>query len=507
MKAIAIRSYAGGEPGTLDGGLAATQLAAQARKGTHAALATRLLAIVTTAASITIFARLISPAQFGVWAIAGLPLGLMTIVRELGLVPSIVQAPSLTREQQDAYFWTSVAISLACAGLLAAAAPLLAHFYQAPLLQPVLWACSIALAISGLGLVHAALLRRRLQYGKLVVLEGGGMLCGLVAGLAVGFLRRDVWAFVAGYVASAAWMSASAWVLCRWLPGARPGRFNLAFSLQIAFSNLLTFTGNNVGLLVGYRFGAADLGYFNRGQQLFNLVHLAVLTPLTEVGFALLCRLRSDAVAYRHAYVALARRVALLFMPYAAVLPLVSGDLIRVLLGPEWAPAAPVLAWFAPAVAGQAFAALFAQLMMSQGRGGELRNWAVVDLLLRAGGALLGSAYGIAGMAAGFSLATLLFTVPMMVSIAGRSGPVGLRDQAAAWWPGLATAAGAALAGGAAAIAAERYGLEPGLARLLLVGGSAALAWGALCAVVRPARDALLGRVYGDANGKSSAAA
>ena len=61
-------------------------LAAKARRGTHSLFATRLLSVLLTFASITILARLIPPADFGVWAMAGLALGLATIIRELGLV-------------------------------------------------------------------------------------------------------------------------------------------------------------------------------------------------------------------------------------------------------------------------------------------------------------------------------------------------------------------------------------------------------------------------------------
>jgi PST family polysaccharide transporter len=474
----------------------ASQLAAQARDGTHAALATRLLSIVCTAASITILARLIAPADFGVWAMTIVPLGAMTILRELGLASSMVRARSLTQEEQDACFWTSVAMSLAAAALLALAAPMLSSLYEAPLLRPVLWACCISVAVSGLGLVHVALLRRGLQYRRLMVIEGGGILCALVAGLAGAFVWRDVWALVAGHVASALWMCASAWMLCRWRPApprARLAAIDLSFSLQVMLSNLLTFAGNNVGLLVGYRFPAAQLGFFNRGQSVFNLANFALLTPITEVGFALLCRLKSER-AYREAYVALARRVAVLFIPYAAVLPILSGDLVRTLLGPAWDPAAPILAWFAPAVVAQAFAALFAQLMMSQGRGAELRNFAAVDLLARAGGATLGSPFGVAGMAAGFSLAAFVVSVPLMAWIGGRSGPVRPSDQICALWPGVVLAAAAAVAAAAAAVAAQELGMSAGWSRLLFVGGGAALAWGAVCVLVRPARDALLGR-------------
>ena len=474
----------------------AAHLEAKARKGTHAVLATRLLSVICTAASITILARLIPPADFGVWAMAAVPLGLMTIVRERGLVYSIVQAGRLGREQTNAYFWTSVAASLAAAALLALAAPLLSKLYEAPLLRPVIWVCCLSLAVSGFGLVHGALLRRGLQYDRLMVIEGGGIVCALAASLAGAFLWRDVWALVVGHVASALWMTASALILCRWMPGApqrKPAVIDLSFSRQVTLSNLLTFAGNNVGLVVGYRFPAAELGFFNRGQQLFNLANFAFLTPITEVGFALLCRLGSEG-AYTRAYAALARRVAVLFIPYAVVLPIVADDLVLALLGPAWDAAAPILAWFAPAVLAQAFAALFAQLMMSQGRGAELRNFTAVDLLVRAGGAMLGSHFGVAGMAAGFSLATFIVSVPLMAWIAGRSGPVKMRHQLAAMWPGavLAVAAGAGAAAGV--LAAQAVGFQAGWSRLFLVAGTAAFAWAVLCIPLRPARDALLGK-------------
>lgn len=469
-------------------------LAAQARRGMHAVLATRVLSVVCTAASIAVLARLIAPADFGLWAMAVVPLGLMTIVRELGLVPAIVQAGELRPDQRDAYFWTSVAVSLAAAALLALAAPLVAALYDAPGLRPVIWACCVSLALSGLGLVHAALLRRELQYDRLVLIEGGGMLCALLAQLVGAFVWRDVWALVAGHIASAAWMSVSALALCRWMPAAPRARpVNLPFSLEVTASNVLTFASNNVGLVAGYRFPAADLGYFNRGQQLFNLANFAFLTPITEVGFTLLCRVKSQS-AYARAYVALARRVAVLFIPYAVVLPITAADLVRALLGPQWDAAAPILAWFAPAVLAQAFSALFTQLMMSQGRGAELRNFAAADLVVRAAGAVLGSAFGVAGMAAGFSLATLVVSVPLMVWIASRHGPVRPHHHFSALWPGVVLAAAAATAAGAVTAATEGIGMTAGWSRLLLVGGAAALAWCGACAVLRPAREALLGR-------------
>jgi PST family polysaccharide transporter len=191
---------------------------------------------------------------------------------------------------------------------------------------------------------------------------------------------------------------------------------------------------------------------------------------------------------------ALARRVAVLFIPFAAVLPIVSGDLIRALLGPAWAPASPILACFGPAVFGQAFASVFAQLLTSQGRGNELRRWAVLDLIGRGGAAIIGSQFGLVAMAAGFSLATFFLTFPLMAWIAGRGGPVKLRHQVVAIWPGLLLGAAATAGALSGDLGAKALDLSTGWSRLLFVGGAAAMAWAVVCLLLPPARDALLGK-------------
>jgi PST family polysaccharide transporter len=285
------------------------------------------------------------------------------------------------------------------------------------------------------------------------------------------------------------------------LPG-RPrlesGGMNFRFSIELTSYNVVTYFANNIGLLAGYRLGAMQLGFFSRAQQFFHLAHTSLLAPVTDVGFSLLCRLPSEQ-DYRQAYVAMARRAWLLVLPLALVLPIIAEDLILALLGRAWAPAAPILAWFALAIVARSFAALFAQLLTSQRRGPELYRWAMVDLALRAAGAFAGSPFGVVGIAAGFSLAGFFVTLPWMAWIAGRSGPVKLRDQWDAVWPALAVGVAAATAASIVLFGAMRIGLDAGWPRFLLIGAASAAAAAALVFVIRPAREALLGTAIAEA--------
>ena len=475
--------------------LALDELAARARKGTHALLATRVLAAISTAVSIAILPRLIPPADFGIWAMATLAFGALTIVRQLGLVACIARAPSLTPREQDAYIWASIWLSLGTALVLSAAAPLLARFYGTPLLEPITWILAAVLVAEGLGFVQTAILRRELRYEKVAWIEGSGTLVTLCTVVTCALLWGDVWALLAGQVAYGVWTTIAAWLAYGRLPG-RPVRggktIDLRFSVHLTSYNVVTYLANNIALVAGFRLGALHVGFLNRALQFFHITYTSLLVPVTDVALSLLCRL-GNGEEYRRGYVAMAQRAWMLVLPLALVLPLISEDLMLCLLGAAWLPAAPLLAWFAPAIITRGFASLFAQLLTSQGRGTELHRWALVDLGLRAAGAFAGAPFGPAGIAAGFSLVGFLVTLPCMLWIAGRQGPVGWREQLDAARPAALVGLAAAAAAGAMFFATTRLGMHAGWTRFLLIGSAAATAAAMATLMILPARRALLG--------------
>jgi len=455
-------------------------------------LATRVLQVLSTAVSIAILPRFIPPADFGIWAMAALAFGGLTLVRQFGLVACIARAPALSVREQDAYFWTSIWLSAGAAIVLALGAPLLARLYETPLVETVSWVLALVLIVEGAGFVQTALLRRELRYDKVALIEGSGTVVTLATSVTCALIWGNVWALLAGQVVYGIWTTVAATVVHGRLPG-RPrleaGGLDVGFSIQLTAYNVVTYFANNIGLLAGHRLGATQLGFFSRAQQFFHITHQSLLVPVTDVALSLLCRLRAEA-DYRRAYVAMARRAWMLVLPLAMVLPIIADDLMLCLLGPAWRPAAPVLAWLALAIVARGFAALFAQLLTSQGRGRELHRWAIVDLAVRAAGAFAGSPFGVVGIAAGFSLVSFFVTLPWMARIAGRSGPVKLGDQLDAAWPAAAVGTAAALAAAAALLLSA---MDAGWMRFVLVGGAAAVAGGIATFAIPAARQALLG--------------
>src|SRR5687768_6895479 len=107
-----------------------------ARAGTImlAAQATSLgLSIMATA----VLARVLTPREFGLVAMAATLVGLVRTFRDLGLANAAVQQRDITHRQASSAFWLNVRSSLLLTVGVAAMAPALAWFYGEPLLLPV----------------------------------------------------------------------------------------------------------------------------------------------------------------------------------------------------------------------------------------------------------------------------------------------------------------------------------------------------------------------------------
>src|SRR5262249_60138859 len=106
-----------------------------------------------------IVSRLLSPSDYGLLAMAGLPIGFLMLVGDLGVGPVVVQAPTLQRPQLQALFAVALWAYLLGAIVAFASAPVAAAFFAEPRLSSIGCVLSLTFVFSGLFVVAPALLR------------------------------------------------------------------------------------------------------------------------------------------------------------------------------------------------------------------------------------------------------------------------------------------------------------------------------------------------------------
>ncbi|MET3926353.1 O-antigen/teichoic acid export membrane protein [Devosia sp. 2618] len=244
-------------------------------------------------------ARLLSPEDIGIIAMVLAVTGLGDLVRDFGLSMAAVQAKTISDAERTNLFWANVAISLALFAALLVLAPHLAVVFSDVRLTQVLWLCSSVILFNGACAQFKADLNRNLRFGILGLVEAGSQAIGLCLGILVAYLTGSYMALVVMLLATAISELAMAASFASWRPGAPDLKVSITrfakFGAGLAGTQLLAYLakrGDNV--VLGYGWGAAAVGLYDRAYSLVMAPVTQILVPLTRVAVPLLGQLRDD---------------------------------------------------------------------------------------------------------------------------------------------------------------------------------------------------------------------
>jgi O-antigen/teichoic acid export membrane protein len=388
-------------------------LGRRAVRGAAVTTAGQGLRLAIQLASVVIMARLLTPADVGLFAMVMSIAGIAEVFRDFGLSQAAVQAPVLTREQRDNLFWINAAIGAALAVAVFLSSWGIAALYGREELAPLAQLASLTFLFSGLATQFRASLNRMLRFTSLATTDVIAAVVGLGAGIVVALTGAGPWALVAQLLGTAFATLVLVAVFAGWLPGlpnrgAAVGGF-IRFGWNMVATQMVTYVGNNVdSVVIGIRFGASQLGIYNRAFQLVMNTANQLRAPITSVAVPVLSRLQDEGKRYWDFV-----RVGQVGLGYTivVVLSFIIGGAVPVtalLLGPRWAEAAPVLSLLAVAAVFQTLNSASYWVYISKGITGPLFRYNLVSVAIKVTCILVGSQWGMIGVAVGYAIAPTL---------------------------------------------------------------------------------------------------
>ena len=430
--------------------------------GSAVTLGAQGVKVVVQFATIVVLARLLSPADFGLFAIVAAFLTIFELFKDLGLSSATVQRRHITHRQVSTLFWMNVLLGTAIAGLFAFAASAIAKVYGEPVLAELAPVAALTLVLTGVAAQHLAVLRRQMRFSALAGVQTGAEIVAMAAALGAAMSGYGIWSLVIQRLAWSAVIAVGAWVATGWRPGL-PGRFAdvrglVAFGGNVTAAMVLGRCAGSVDkILIGWYWGAVPLGLFERAQKLINMPIQNVNMPLSAVALPMLSRLADRPDRYRRAYIAIVERVALAVAPAAGLIVAAAAPLVDLILGPQWGDMAPVLAWLGVSAVYMPLTYTLSWLYMSQDRTAEMLRAAAVNTVLTIGAIAIALPFGLVAVAAALALSGALVRVPVLFWLVSRRGPLSPGD----FFRMLALpSAGAAAAAGAVAAAGSLAGVQ-----------------------------------------------
>jgi len=401
--------------------------------------------LVVTAA----LARLLTPEDYGLAGLATVYIGLAAILSQFGISAALVQRPELTPRYVRAGFTATVVIGVLTTTLVWLTAPFAAAALGNAALTPVIRGLSFTFVVANPGVVAEALLQRHLAWRALMWADVAAFVIGYaLPALALATAGYGVWALVGSAVGLNLVRSAALLKLQEHPKWPRVGpeirellRYGSGFTLARVF-NYGAQQGDN--LVVGRVLGIVALGYYNRAFKLMLIPVTYFATVTTRVLFPVMSRLQGDRERLRSTYLTGAAVLGLVSAPLSALMVVLAPEIVGVVLGPKWAP---TIVPFQLLTASVVLRNVYLMAYCLDGAMGAMRNRTLRDGIYALAvlmGSLIGTRFGLAGVATGVVVAIAVNYVvgaAMSLRMLGATWRAYARSQLPAFGLGLLTAA------------------------------------------------------------------
>ncbi len=334
----------GGAASPLPAGAA---LKARAARGAMALLirsgATGLAAMVGG----IVLARILTPSEFGVYAITAFCATFLSLFADVGLGGAIIQK----REQpSQADLRTVFTIQLVLASLLVvggfiAAGPIAAAYHLSAAAAWLMRALVATLLISVIRTVPAVLLERELRYSRLATVDAVQAVAFQVTAVVAALLGCGVWSFAWATVISSAAGVVLAYCLSPWRPGLGfdrgAARRLLSFGIAYQTQSILSFVKDAMTpTMVAVLAGAAAVGYINWAFTVAS-VPLLVTGSLWQVTFPAFARAAHDPLLLGRMVDRAVHLGAIVMLPISFSIMALAPQIVDYVFGTKWEPALP----------------------------------------------------------------------------------------------------------------------------------------------------------------------
>ncbi|MDX2150584.1 MAG: oligosaccharide flippase family protein [Bryobacteraceae bacterium] len=370
-----------------------------------------------------ILARLLAPSDYGLIGMVLVFVSVLSSVQEAGPAQAVIRFG-----KDPAAFplcaFTGAALGLIMALVLFTAAPAVAAFYALPALEPVVRTMSCVLLFNGLRSASQGELLRGFQFKRVTLIETVAGLVGAAVAVALAAAGFGVWALVANLVSASVLQAAlvlrAAPPRYAPLPGGQLTRRILAWSLPALGAVLLWQLYINAdSFIIGKLLGSEQLGYYAIAFRLAMLLNDRLGAVVSRVSFSSLSAMQDETERAAAHWLALLERMSLVTYPFLAFLYLCREEVILVLLGAKWLPAADPLRYLAIGAAFRSISPVTVNFLATQG----YTRWNFVfsllnALLLPAGFWWGATTMGVSGVALAW---VMVFPLPLLVVVSRAS--------------------------------------------------------------------------------------
>lgn len=331
----------------------------------------RIIFASLTFISITVLARILTPEDYGLVAIASVVTVLIQSVAQIPVGQALIRLKKLERSHFDTAFTVSCIRTTFLASVICVAAHPTSVFYSKPQVELVLYVMAASTFISGLTNPKFILFEKNLDFKKHFVTSSMSTLVVFCLSIAIAVLYESYWALVLGSIAGQLINVIITYALLPYVPRLSLKKFREVFNFAVWLSlgNLLNqLQWNFDQLVIGKFLGVSKLGIYNMGVRIASLPSHEIIVPLLRTLYPAFSSLADDKKRLTDAFLLTQSTLIAVALPLGIGVALYAEAIIMLLVGEQWLDSVIVVQLLAAIQAFQSTTAGARALAMSQGK-------------------------------------------------------------------------------------------------------------------------------------------
>lgn len=295
-----------------------------------------------------LLARLLSPEDYGIIAMANVVIEILNVFVNYGLGTAIIHNKDADQEEISTCFWASLILGIVMYALIVCLAGPVSGYFEMPLLKQVIPVMGLQIVFAVINSVQVALIAKNFMFRQYFVIALAASVLSGGVGIVMANMGFGVWSLVTQALISIGLTTAFSAAVLRWKPKAV---FSLkALKAQAAYSWRLLVVGivdciyaEMRNVIIAKKYSPEDLAYYNKGTQFPKLISNTVNQSVIAVLFPVMSMLQDDVSVVCGFIKQAVSALTFCLFPIMVGLLSVSESLVRILLTDKWIQCVPYM--------------------------------------------------------------------------------------------------------------------------------------------------------------------
>ena len=329
-----------------------------------------------------VLARLLSQEDYGL-------IGMLTIftliansLQDSGFVTALTNRCNATHRDYNSVFWFNICVSLCLYILLFFLAPLIADFFNEPILTDLSRYYFFGFFIASFSIVPRAILFRQIRQRELAIMALVSLLISGIVGITMAYHGMAYWGLATQTITFNLIVSILSWVLSHWRPSLQisfqPIREMFGFSSKMLITNIFNQINNNIfSLILGKLYTKVEVGTYNQANK-WNLMGASTITGMVQgVAQPTFIQVGDDPERLCRAFSKMLRFTCFISFPVMFGLSLIAPEFIVYLFKEKWLSSAHFMQYLCIGGAFLPIATLYFNLIISRGKS-DIYMWNII---------------------------------------------------------------------------------------------------------------------------------